>query len=115
MGAELNVTTEYLADFAVTEITAKPKEIPLNGWEDNGTGVITLDDKDGHSINFNHWDEWSADKPWKIKKGNDKRWTFVLLKDSESNVVGDHGWEFEGLVEPAVLREWFRKHLGFDT
>lgn len=109
----MQITSDYLADFAVGAIT-EPKEVPLSGWEEDGNGAMTLDDKDSHSITYMHWDEWPTDKPWKARKGTDKRWTFVLLRDKDSNIVGDHGWEFDGLVEPAMLREWFRAHLGFN-
>jgi hypothetical protein len=109
----MQVTRDYLEDFAVKGISTF-KEIPLHGWEMDHGGAVTLDDKDGHSITYVHWDDWSADKPWKIKQGTDKRWTFVLLRDKDSNIVGEHGWEFEGLVEPVMLREWFRAHLGFN-
>ena len=109
----MQITSDYLSDFAMSE-PGTPREIPLNGWEVDGNGSITLDDPGGHSISFLHWDDWPADKPWKIKKGADKRWTFVLLRDKDSQIVGDHGWEFDGLVEPAMLREWFRAHLGFN-
>jgi hypothetical protein len=109
----MQVTTEYLEDFAVQTISDY-KEIPLHGWEMEHNGAVTLDDKDGHSIGFLHWDDWPAEKSWKIKKGTDKRWTLVRLYDKDGAVVGDHAWEFEGLVEPALLREWFRAHLGFN-
>ena len=109
----MQINSDYLEEFAVAE-PGEPNEIPLHGWEMDGNGGITLDDTDGHSISFLHWDDWPSDKPWKIKKGTDKRWTFVLLRDQDSNIVGDHGWEFEGLVGLDTLRDWFRAHLGFD-
>lgn len=109
----MQVTTEYLDDFAVQGIS-EYREVPLYGWEMDHNGVMTLDDPDGHSIGFLHWDDWPTEKAWKIKKGTDKRWTLVFLFDKDSKIVGDHGWEFEGLVEPSMLREWFRAHLGFN-
>lgn len=108
----MQVTTDYLEDFAVKSISDYT-EVKLHGWEMDGQASITLDDPKGHALSYVHWDEWPENKSWKIKGGTDKRWTFVVVtKDGE--IVGDHAYEFAGLVEPLMLREWFRAHLGFN-
>lgn len=104
------VTQKYLQRFALRAIIEQPKLIQLSSWELDGEGSITLDDAEGHALSYVFWDEWSADEQWEIKEGADKRWTFVTLQ-KDGMTVGEVGYEFSGLIEPIMLREWFRSHV----
>lgn len=112
----MNVESDYLEQFALPAILKQPKEITLNDWEMFGGPSVGLDDPEGKSLSIFYWDEWPQTQQWKIKKGTDKRWTLVRVTQVDAKtgaeIVDPVGYEFEGLYTPAMLREWFRHHLG---
>lgn len=101
---------DYLEAFGLDKVP-EPKEVPLHGWEMDHHGSITLDDEARtYTIGYVLWDDIEDHKMWKVKKGTDGRWTYVILhKDGKPE--GKVGYEFEGLIPPALLREWFRDKL----
>lgn len=103
------ITSEYLEDFAASEVGTY-KKIPFHGWEMPPEASITLDDEEHHQLAYIHWDDSPESKPWKLKKGNENRWTKVVVQKN-GETVGDEFYEFEGLIPPDLLRTWFREHL----
>lgn len=108
----MQVTEKYLERFA-SRIYGKPAEIPLNGYEQPATHVISVDDGNETCLAVTYRDTWPTPEPWEppVPEGTENRETFVTIRRIDQT-IGKIGYRFAGLITLDDLRAWYRRKEG---